>query len=394
NDKKDVEGYAAEVLGLVIDTITMELRLSPEKLRKTRTLLKRAMRLTPSTTPEIPLVELQRLTGFLNFCAKAVPLGRTFLRRLWAATTGSPSTSVPLTPAMLLDMSWWLQFLDSWAGCFWSVDEHSHENIAVLELRAIELALHLWGPRWSQCHLVIYTDNKLAFHGLSSRDTRMGGLLPPIPHQILTLLPRTRNFKAYAGWCRSQGLLPPYFPADPRLVEQWLVARAEERNPKPLQPATISAGLTGLISYHTDRGITTDFRTPRIKRILAGITRILGVKPTRERAPLTRDLLLKIFLSSWPPSLLNSNHVRLTIAASFAVAFTGFLRVGEFTYTARDLDRPDFHLLFLTRASVSISSTGDVARLLLPRSKTDPNRGGIPIYLARADDVFCPVRLL
>jgi len=87
-------------------------------------------------------------------------------------------------------------------------------------------------------------------------------------------------------------------------------------------------------------------------------------------------------------------HLRRTVAAAFAVAFSGFLRVGEFTYTASDLNRKDFHLRFLTRSSVSFSPTGDSVRIFLPYSKADPNRKGMPIILARSDDIFCPVKTL
>lgn len=117
---------------------------------------------------------------------------------------------------MELDLRWWTEFLDNWKGvslihgrdtrlhhtffgdasgviaiggfylspgsnltslpldqCFWSRREHSTlEDIPVLELRAIELAVRFWGPRWSLSHLVIYTDNSVAFYGLSAKSSR------------------------------------------------------------------------------------------------------------------------------------------------------------------------------------------------------------------------------
>lgn len=221
NDKKDVEGTAAEVLGIVVDTLAMELRLSPTKLRKTRRLLASCFSLLDSTVstsdPSIPLVDLQELTGFLNFCSKAVPLGRTFLRRLWQAQTGHPSLRIPISPPMIADLHWWASFLNSWKGVsllrdhstrphhvfygdasgsiaiggytlepsqssllklridqiYWSRAEHVlEEDIAVKELRAIDLAIRLWGQRWRGAHLTIYTDNRIAFYGLDSKTTR------------------------------------------------------------------------------------------------------------------------------------------------------------------------------------------------------------------------------
>lgn len=78
--------------------------------------------------------------------------------------------------------------------------------------------------------------------------------------------------------------------------------------------------------------------------------------------------------------------------ATFCLAFAGFLRAGEFTYTARDLEEVDFHKWFLTRRSVRFYD--DYIKLTLPASKTDPFRQGVIITIAASDNDACAVLAL
>ena len=80
-----------------------------------------------------------------------------------------------------------------------------------------------------------------------------------------------------------------------------------------------------------------------------------------------------------------------TLYAAFCLAFAAFLRVGESTYTARDLEDPEFAECFLTRRSVSLFE--DHLELTLPASK-DPFRRGITLTIAASGDVACPVQAL
>ena len=57
---------------------------------------------------------------------------------------------------------------------------------------------------------------------------------------------------------------------------------------------------------------------------------------------------------------------------AFCLAFVGFLRVGEFIYTAHNLKEVEFPKWFLTRRSVRFYD--DYIELTLPASKTDPFR--------------------
>lgn len=66
--------------------------------------------------------------------------------------------------------------------------------------------------------------------------------------------------------------------------------------------------------------------------------------------------------------------------------------MGEFTYTARDLESPEFSKWFLTRRSVALHK--DHLELTLPASKTDPFRRGITLNIAASGDAAGPVQAL
>jgi integrase len=147
---------------------------------------------------------------------------------------------------------------------------------------------------------------------------------------------------------------------------------------------TVKTYLTGLRSYHVDRGEPTDvFDDPRIKRIILGAQRVFGTTKIRERREITRDILLAIV-----PTFTNS-HDDINLRAAFTVAFSAFLRPGEFTWDKWD------ELSFLTHVSRgSITFKNDGAVLHLPKSKTDQFRKGCDIAIAPANDAACAVAAL
>ena len=74
---KNEKGTAVSFAGLVLDTGNMVIRLPDKKLQKARKVTSEAC-----NSRSLSLLDIQKLTGYLNFISPVVPLGRTFLHRL------------------------------------------------------------------------------------------------------------------------------------------------------------------------------------------------------------------------------------------------------------------------------------------------------------------------
>ncbi|KAJ5267283.1 hypothetical protein N7478_010091 [Penicillium angulare] len=85
NTEKDQQGTRVTVLGIQIDSITMETRLPPEKL--CRATLDAAAALNATS---LSLKQTERLTGSLAFCSRVVRLGRTRLQSLYTFQAAFP----------------------------------------------------------------------------------------------------------------------------------------------------------------------------------------------------------------------------------------------------------------------------------------------------------------
>jgi hypothetical protein len=154
-----------------------------------------------------------------------------------------------------------------------------------------------------------------------------------------------------------------------------------------VKPRTMKSYITGLRSLHVDMGLPTDgiFDHPRLQRIIQGSRRFHGEAGTRERLPITRDVLLKILqcLPRWRTDTIQAN-----LYAAFCLAFAGFLRVGEFTWSEYT-DPLEFARWHLTWRSVNIQA--DRLLLTLPSSKTDPFRHGVILTISPSFDRACPL---
>jgi hypothetical protein len=84
-ESKSITGTTAKFGGIELDTLTMEAGLPPAKLHKATQFVEHALK-----KGKLSLQELQSLIGFLSFCSKVVPLGRSFLRKLYDATSNYP----------------------------------------------------------------------------------------------------------------------------------------------------------------------------------------------------------------------------------------------------------------------------------------------------------------
>ena len=108
---KNASGTTVEFLGLIIDTMRMEARLPIDKKEKGLYIITKL-----ATQRSCSLLDLQRVTGLLNFLAKVIPLGRTFCRRLYDLELrfppgGGRGVLRRIPSAARKDLKWWSQLL-------------------------------------------------------------------------------------------------------------------------------------------------------------------------------------------------------------------------------------------------------------------------------------------
>ena len=179
-------------VGIQLDTIQMEASLPEDKVEKFSGLIQQFL-----LRKSVKLVELQSLTGMLNFACGVISPARAFCRRLYDLAIGirKPYYRVKLTNEVKLDLSVWEKFLRHYNSktflldYIWLSNEHLqlytdaastigfggrfgskwfhglwHEsclrmNIALLEFYPICLALHIWGPILQNKCITINCDN-------------------------------------------------------------------------------------------------------------------------------------------------------------------------------------------------------------------------------------------
>jgi hypothetical protein len=117
----------------------------------------------------------------------------------------------------------------------------------------------------------------------------------------------------------------------------------------------------------------------QIKRMLRGVKRVNGLKLKKERLPITRDIVIKLVAQC------GTSFNDITMRAAICVAFGGFLRTGEFTYSSWNASS---HELFVSRGSIRFNK--ESVTLTLPRSKSDPFGKSVPISMPATNDRICP----
>lgn len=181
----------------------------------------------------------------------------------------------------------------------------------------------------------------------------------------------------------------PPFPATVQSLASWVASLGHRR----LQVKSIKSYITGVRSAQLDIGATRAelevFHHPSLERLVNGIKRLQGEAGRRERRPITRPILLQML------ALLNQDTLHgATFQAAFSLAFAAFLRIGEFTHSAAELnsDPSEFQEWHVTRGSIFLEK--DWLELSLPASRTDPFRHGITITVAASHDAGCAVASL
>ena len=218
-----VEGPSTLItfLGILIDTVAMELRLPPEKLESLMQLLQQWQTPRRKTTKR----ELLSLIGKLSFAAKVIPAGRIFLRRLIDLSTSVKKLHhhICLTASARADIRWWQDFLPGWNGVSlmlqadwvqasdlqlytdasgtlgygayynkawlsgrWS-SMQLERSIQWKELYAVVVAVATWGHQWQTKKILVHCDNQAIVHAWQAKSPK---------NTLLTKLCRTLFFMA------------------------------------------------------------------------------------------------------------------------------------------------------------------------------------------------------
>ena len=191
----------------------------------------------------------------------------------------------------------------------------------------------------------------------------------------------TSALRSYEAHCQINTVFNP-FPVTLQSLASW-IGHLAKRN---ISSNTIRTYVAGLRSFLVDSGRDNldIFQHASIKRMIVGLRRLEGEGKKRNRLPITRDILLKLLTR-----LDTTKELQAIVHAAYCLAFAGFLRIGEFTYSTADLQNPTFASWHMTRESVSLQD-GKLF-LSLPASKTDRFRKGVTLAIAAAPDKACAV---
>ena len=196
-----------EFLGIVIDTQSMELRISQERLCSVMEELELWRGKKRATKREI-----LSLIGKLIFVSRVVRSGRTFVRHMinLAKKVKHLHHNIKLNRAFQADIMWWLAFLPSWngislmydsnwttnvdldlytdasnramAGYFngaWYVElvQDEKRSINWRELYAVVLAAATWSHKWAGKRVLFHCDNQAICHILRSQSSKSPDLM-------------------------------------------------------------------------------------------------------------------------------------------------------------------------------------------------------------------------
>ncbi len=123
--------------------------------------------------------------------------------------------------------------------------------------------------------------------------------------------------------------------------------------------------------YHIDRRLSFGgFDDPQMALIIKSGRRLFASKK-RNRLPITKEILEKIT----EKELLSI--MELNVNTAFKIAWAGFIRIGELTYTAAEAKKATFTETGLTWLDISFVQRDQHAILRLKQSKTNKEHTGV-----------------
>ena len=217
-------------MGLEIDTVNEIVRLPIEKITKCKKLINEML-----TKSKCRLKELQALLGLLNFACAVVPPGRAFLQSMYALTVGVKHKNffLRVNNRMKKDLKVFLTFLETyngvsfyreqffmsenvidlftdaakmlgygawfhnyWFSIPWPSEYWKEQNITLLELIPIVLALNTWGGILKNQVVLIHTDNDALHHVINKQYSKEIEVKPWIRELVTVCLSHNILIKA------------------------------------------------------------------------------------------------------------------------------------------------------------------------------------------------------
>lgn len=216
-------------LGIELDSVAMEARLPPEKIKKIQDLLLIFKRKKKAT-----LKELQSLIGLLNFACCVVLPGRTFLRRLIDLTRGvtKPFYHISLNKESRLDLEAWFQFITHFNGKNMFLDQiwqtssklnlftdaagslgfgalfeknwfygsfpekYEDQSIAFKELFPIVIAVSVWGQLLSNKCVLFHSDNQAVVHIINKQSSKDKDIMKLVRKLVINCMKHNILMKA------------------------------------------------------------------------------------------------------------------------------------------------------------------------------------------------------
>ena len=197
--------------GLVLDTGNLVIRLPNKKLQNAPRVISEAC-----NSRSLSLLDIQKLTGYLNFVSTVVPLGRSFHRRLYNIEPFFPPQAAKyykqrISSEVHKDLAWWSEGLRhppgrsitttrgkvirAWSdaastqgleGYYLSQSQvhpepdsaftipiplsiaKGREHLNTQEMCAVKQVLLHWASKWKGKTLVMHVDNRAVAHGIAN----------------------------------------------------------------------------------------------------------------------------------------------------------------------------------------------------------------------------------
>ena len=171
----------------------------------------------------------------------------------------------------------------------------------------------------------------------------------------------------WRAWAIAHEL--PTFPAKEQHVALYLQSIGQRLESKSAAEEAVNA----LTWVHSLAGLDSPTDRPFVQATLQGLRRMWS-KPVQKRKPMTTEILADMVQDT--NRQLSLSNLRLT--AFSLLAFAGFLRFDEAIHIR----------------ACDVKTSVDMAKISLPRSKTNQFRQGHEVLIVRTGTATCPVAML